>query len=334
MGYQTHPDGTRVTDAGRLLTLGQAAFLRTDDGTEVMNVDGAAGGAAVNVWNGAGGGADAGADWAISGTGSEQAAAGFAGDGWDTGVTAQNDITTLDNGSLVDVNALYSDLQFQLNPQAFPVSSRLRVGFLDAADALVGNWRRVENYTTNMDLGIWQQVAIPIADFALTGQVQKLRFQYRTTSGQHHYFDDIKLVPPGSGGPYRFQVAAPDANTRYHVSMIVLMVSGPAAGWNQNTFASIPALTNGLILRCRRKSDGGILWRFNSKDNTDLFGRYHPQDDIQFADGTLLVGFMVKPGKSAVVVTDDDVLEFLVRDDLSALAGARAYAHFGVEDAS
>ncbi len=63
----------------------------------------------------------------------------------------------------------------------------------------------------------------------------------------------------------------------------------------------------------------------------ELFGRYHPQDDIEFADGTLLVGFMVKPGKASIAVTDDDVLEFVVRDDLSALSAARAFAHFGTE---
>ena len=79
-------------------------------------------------------------------------------------------------------------------------------------------------------------------------------------------------------------------------------------------------------MRQRRISDGEILWKFNSKDNVDLFGRYHPQDDIEFADGNLLVGFMVKPGKASVVVTDDVVLELVVRDDLSALANARGFA--------
>lgn len=324
-------DGTPQT-AGQNLTLGQLAFTRVGDGTEPMNVNGAALGTPVNLWNGTGGG-DTGADWTAAGTGSEQAAAdaGSGTNGWDTGVTAQNNLTTFDNGSAIDVDALYSDLQFQINPQAWPAGSRLRVGFLDAANNLVGNWRRVENYTTNMDLGVWQQVAIPIADFALSGQVQKLRFQYRITDGQHHYFDDIQLVPPGGGGPYRFRVEAPDALTTYHVSMIVFIVSGPTAGWTSSTFANIAALDKGLILRQRRISDGEVLWTFNSKDNVELFGRYHPQDDIEFADGTLLVGFMVKPGKASIAITDDDVLEFVVRDDLSALSAARAFAHFGTE---
>jgi hypothetical protein len=300
-----------------------------------MNVDGDPGGTPVNLWNGTGA-SDTGADWTSGGTGSEQAAAdaGSGTNGWDTGVTAQNDTTTFDNGSAVDVDGTYSALEFMLNPQAFPVDSRLSIGFLDASNDLVGNWRRVENYTTDMDLGVWQQVSIPIEDFGLTEDVQKLRFRYRITAGQRHYFDDIKLVPPGSGGPYQFRVAAPDANTRLHVSMLSLIVSGPSAGWNNDGFANISALDKGLILRHRRLSDGEVLWKINSKNNIDLFGRYHPQDDITFADSVLMVGFMIKPGTASIIITDDEVLEFVVRDDLSSLTSARAFAHYGVEVAS
>jgi hypothetical protein len=113
--------------------------------------------------------------------------------------------------------------------------------------------------------------------------------------------------------------------------MLVVLLGGASSGWDSDTFANVTTLTNGLLLRHRRISDGEVLWSFNSKDNVDLFGRYHPQDDIEFADGTLLVGFMVKPGSSSVVVTDDEVLEFVVRDDLSGLVSARAFVHYGVE---
>jgi hypothetical protein len=332
-GENRSSDGTLRT-ASQMLIPGQSAFQRHDNGTEQMNINGEAVGTPVNLWNGTGGG-DTGADWTVAGTGSEQAAAdaGTGTNGWDTGVTAQNDTTTFDNGSMTDVVGTYSELKFMLQPKAWPASSRLRVGFLDASNTLVGNWRRVENYTANMDLDVYQQVSIPVSDFNLTGDVQKLRFQYGTTAGQHHYFDDIALVPSGGGGPYRFQVKAP-VDECYHVAMMVFMVSGASTGWEDGTFANIPSLTNGLILRQRRLSDGEIIWKFNSKDNTDLFGRYHPQDDIEFADGNLLVGFMVKPGKASVIVTDDTVLEFVVRDDLSGLSNARGFAHYGIEIAS
>jgi len=331
MGYKTTADGTRIS-AGHQLVLGQQSFLRTDNGTAQLNIDGVAAGSPVVLWNGTGAG-DSGADWTASGTGSETAGSMHAGtNGWDSGVTAQNDVTTFDNGSLLDVDGTYDELQFWLQPKAFPTTSRLRVGFLDASNNLVGNWRRVENYTTDMDLDAWQQVSLPIADFALTADVQKLRFQYRITAGQHHYFDDIELVASAGGGPYRFQVAAPDAQTLYHMSMMVLVVSAPSAGWDPTAFANITdGLGKGLLVRQRRISDGEVLWKLNSKDNVDLFGRFHPQDDITFANGDLLVGFMIKPGKASVVITDDEVLEFVVRDDLTSLTSARAYVHYGTE---
>jgi len=251
--------------------------------------------------------------------------------GWDTGVAALNDSTVFDNGSLVDVVGTYETLTFWLQPKAFPATSRLAVDFLDASNSQVGNQIRVEQSVTNMDLDVWQQVSLSISDFNLTADVQKLRFRYRTAAGQQHFLDDIELVP-GGGGPYRFRVEAPDALTRYHVSMLVLVVAAPSAGWNPTAFADIAGgLSTGLLLRQRRKSDSEVLWKLNSKDNVDLFGRFHPQDDITFANGDLLVGFMVKPGKAAVVVTDDEVLEVVVRDDLSGLSSMRGYVHYGKE---
>ena len=336
MGISEARNAPRTEDGApfvsdRELTLGQRAFQRVDNGTEAMNVDGRPAGTPLIVWNGTGA-SDTGGDWTAGGTGSEQAAAdaGSGTNGWDTGVMSANNFTRWNNGSLIDVDGGYDSLQFMLNPQAFPVDSRYRVGFLDASNNIVGNWLRIENYTTNMDLGVWQQVSIPIDDFGLTGNVQKLQMQARITGGQRHYVDDIELVPAGSGGPYRFRVAVP-LGERWHLSMLVLILSGASTGWNNNTFANISALDNGLLLRQRRISDSEILWKFNSKDNMDLFGRYHPQDDIEFADGTLLVGFMIKPGKASVIITNDDVLEFVVRDDLSGISGARAFAHFGRE---
>lgn len=314
-----------VVVADRELTLGQASFRRKDNGSEPMNIDGRATGTLVDVWDGEG------SYWTPGGTGSQTAPSAHAGsNGWDTGATTAGNATTLDNGSEVDVDGTYNELRFWIQPKAFPVGSRPRIVWLDDANSPVGNALRIDDYTENMDLDVWQQIAIPIDDFALTEDVQKLRFRYLNASGQRYWLDDIVLVPTANG-PFNFEVAAPDALTRYHLSMLVLMVSGPKDGWNSTTFANITALAHGLILRHKRLSDGEVLWRFNSKDNLALFGRYHPQDDIVFADDSMLVGFMVKPGKASVVITDDEVLQFVVRDDLSALMAARAYAHFAVE---
>ena len=318
--------------AERILTLGQARFVRVDNGSAPMNIDGTPAGAVDVLWNGTGAG-DTGGDWTPSGEGSETAGSMHSGtNGWDSGVAAKDGSTIFDNGSMIDVAGTHQTLEFWLNTQAFPVGSFLSLQWLNDLGGSVGARLDVNDYVTNFDAGVWQKVSIPITDFGLTGNVQKFAVIYRKTAGQHFHLDDIELLQSsGGGGPFVFEVAAPDANTRYHISMLVLLISGAASGWNAGNFANIAALTNGLLVRQRNKTSGFVSWSLNSKDNTDLFGRFHPQDDITFADGTLLVGFMVKPGKASVIVTNEEVLEVVVGDDLSGLVEARGFAHFGIE---
>ena len=333
-GESRSGDGTLRT-ANQNLILGREPFLRTDIGTELMSIDGQAAGAPVNLWNGTGP-SDTGADWTASGTGSETTGSNHSGtNGWDTGVTAQNDTTVFDNGSMIDVDGTYDQIDFWINPQAFPVGSRLHVRWRDNADANIGDQLRIDQYAVNMDLDVYQQVSIPTADFNLTGDVQKLRIRYSNAAGQHIFFDDIELVASAGGGPYRFRLAAPDADTVYHLSMGVLLISAPESGWTRDAFANIGSgLSRGLIFRHRRLSTSETLWKFVTKNNLQLFGQYHPQESFLFADSELLVGFMVKPGRAGVRITDDEVLEFVVRDDLSTISEMRAYCHFGVEDVS
>ena len=318
-------------------SLQRTSYRRIDDNSEDMSLDGAAAGTPVVIWNGTGAG-DTGGDWTTGGIGSAETAAAHAGtEGWDSGVSALNDVSTFDGGANQDIDGTYDELSFWLNPQAFPPSSALRVFWRNAAGTPIGNNVRVDNVVTNMDLGVWQRVVIPIADFGLDADVDKLVFRYAGAASQQHYIDDIKVNDSAGGGPFRFQIAAPTTvpATRYHLSMAVLVISAPASGWTPTAFANIVGgLESGLIFRQRRVSDSEILWTFNTRDNTDLYGFFHPQDDVVFSGGEMLVGFMVKPGKATVVITDDDVLEVVVRDDLSSLTSMRAYAHYGVEVAS
>lgn len=334
MGFVKTADGSLIVHE-QDLTLGNDRFLRTDDGSALMNINGAAAGTPLVVWNGTGGG-DTGGDWTSGGDGSETAGSMRTGtNGWDTGVRGNGDFSSFSTTAF-DIQASYDSISFWMNPQIKEANTSLRLRWFNGGTN-VGTLVIVDNYVSNFDIGIWQKVTIPIADFALPASqnVDELRFQFQANGPktQQYYFDDIELNPTGAGGgPYTFLFAAPDANTRYHISMLVFMVSGASAGWNATSFANISALDNGVLLRQRRISTGETIWSINSKDNTDLFGRFHPQDDITFSDGNLLVGFMIKPGLASVVVTDDDVLEFLVRDNLSALTSARAFAHYGVED--
>jgi hypothetical protein len=195
-----------------------------------------------------------------------------------------------------------------------------------------GNVLNVGDYVTNFDLDAWQKVTIPISDFALPSDVARLQFKYASKGGQQFWFDDIELNSAGGGGPFTYQVAAP-AGEKWHATMVVVLLSGLETGWDSTGFGSGASLTNGLLLRQRRISTGEVLWTLNAKDNLDLFGRYHPQESFSFADDELLVGFMVKPGKVAsIAITDDDVLEYVLRDDLSSLSNGRAFCHYGVEE--
>jgi hypothetical protein len=325
-------DGTLLT-GDRPLTLGQVSFKRTDDGSEGMDVDGTASGTVTNIWDGTGAGDTGASDWTPSGEGSETAGSMHHGtNGWDTGVTSKDSTTLVTNGSDIDVSG-YAQLSFWLQPKAFPSGSRLDIRWQTVAGVDRGVQLDVAGYVTDYDLDVWQKVTIPMADFSIgANNVGRIRLTYAKEAGQQFWLDQIEFTASGGDGPYTYRVAAPDAAELYHVSMVVLMLAAPATGWDSDTFANADVLTNGLLLRHRRLSDGEVFWSFNSRDNVDLFGRYHPQDDVEFADGVLLVGFMVKPGGATVVVSDDEVLEYVVRDDLSDLSSARAFVHYGVEE--
>jgi len=324
-GESRGQDGTLLV-GGQPLTLGQLSFKRTDDGTEQMNVDGTPAGAVTEIWDGDG------SYWTPSGEGSATTESAHEGTyGWDTGVTSKDSTTLWTNSVDIDVSG-YSQISFWMEPKAFPSGSKLELRWQTVGGSDRGVKLDAAGYVTNYDLDVWQKVTIPMEDFSIgSNNVGRLRLTYAKEAGIRFWFDEFEFTTSGGDGPFTFRLAAPDATEVYHVSMIVLLLSGTSSGWDDDTFANITALTNGLLLRHRRISDGEVLWSFNSKDNVDLFGRYHPQDDITFANSTLLVGFMVKPGKASVVVTDDEVLEFVVRDDLSSISQARAFVHYGRE---
>jgi hypothetical protein len=323
-------DGT-LNVAQQILTLGQTPFLQVGNGSEQLNVNGLAAGAPVVAWNGTGIG-DTGGDWTPSGQGSESAGSMHSGtNGWDTGVTSGNNVTKFDGGADQDIVGTYDTLSFWMQPKAYPAGANLKIRWKTNGGGNAGGAELdVSNYVTDFDIDVYQKVTIPITDFGLTGDADKIQFKFASQGGQHFWFDDIELNTSAGGGPYTYRVQAP-VGEHWHISMLVLMLSGPAVDWDIGNFANISSLTNGLLIRSRKISTGEVAWTLNSKDNLDLFGRFHPQDDIAFSDGTLLVGFMVKPGLASVVVTDDEVVEVVVRDNLEGLAGARSFAHYGAE---
>ena len=105
MPIPRNPDGSQIV-ALRDLTLGIEKFVRSDNGTEQMAVNGSST-QAEDVWDGTGA-SDTGSDWTRGGTGSEQAAAKRSGtNGLNTGVTSKNDIWWFDYGSDRDLEASF-----------------------------------------------------------------------------------------------------------------------------------------------------------------------------------------------------------------------------------
>ncbi len=314
--------------------LGISPFKRKDDGSESMNIDGDPTGTPVVVWNGTGAG-DTGGDWTHEASGTETAGSMRSGtNGLDTGVQALSDKTRFDNGADLDINGIYTTLRFWMNPQAFPVGAKLKVKWRNLATTVIGTNLNVANYVSDFDTGVWQQVDIPIEDFLLTGDVSEIVLTYANAAGQHFYFDDFELIPPG-GGPYKFRIQPP-AGENWHIEEIKLVIAAGSTGWDSSAFGNITGgLTSGLLLKHLDPSatpETIVHWKSNTKSNVELWGRYCQEADVSFSNPERLFVFTVQPSLASVLVTPSEVIDFVVRDDLSSLANLRAFAHYGIED--
>lgn len=325
MGYNKDSSGNRIV-ADPEYVLGKSKFLRTDIGTEQMNVNGLAPGGATVVWNGDG------TYWTLEANGTAETYAAKTGTyGLDSGVRPVGQETRFDYGSNQDIAGLYQNVRFWMQPKAFPSGAQLKILWRTSGGSNPGVQLLVQDYVPSMDLDVWQQVTIPISDFSLGADVAKLVLIYGTKGGQQFYFDDFELVASGAGGPYTFRAEAP-AGEIWHVSLMNLIVSANSAGWNSSAFGNIAGgLTQGLALRKKILSTSEVVWSFTFKKNVELFGHLVPSYDFTFADSELLVNFSMRPEQSVLHITDDEVLEFLVRDNLSSLTNMRAYIHYGRE---
>lgn len=331
MGYNTTADGTQIF-ALRDLKLGQAKFIEINFGYEEMAIDGQSGASGEIIWNGTGGG-DTGGDWTPSGTGSETSGAMHSGtNGWDTGVTTKDATTVFDNGSMIDIINNYQSLEFWMSPQAFPSGSFLSLQWLDSADGAIGSRLDVNDYVTNFDLDVWQKVTIPLVDFNLSGNIQKLRIQYRKVAGQHFYFDDIGLFNDVADGPFMFRVAA-DGYYNYHIGAIYLYIASGDTGWNSDAFANIAGgLDSGVLLRHYNIEMSSTIWSINFKNNIDLYGRMVSHNNVDFFDSEHIATFVLRPEPASVIVTENEVLDIVIRDDLSSINSLRAFVHYGAEE--
>jgi hypothetical protein len=335
MGYNRTVDGTQIF-ASQRLTLGQSKFVEVDDGYESLALNGSSGGSVTVVWNGTGAG-DTGGDWTLSDDGTETAAAMRSGtNGLDSGERTNNDKTTFTTSPAFDVEASYDSISFWMNPQLKEANTDLMVRWFNGAGS-VGSLLNVENYVSNFDIGVWQKVTIPLADFNLSGGlIDNFKFVYsgQGPKKQQYYFDDIELNGVSGLGPYVYRVEADGYNV-YHIDQVCLVLVTNDSGWNSDDFTNITGgLETGVIVRHFRKSDSTVLWSVVLKNNMDLFGRLTATNDATFLDSEHLMTFELNPGSAKVLVTDDDVLDIVVSDDLSSLTNFRAFVHYGIEEIS
>jgi len=328
MGYTKTADGTRIV-ATPEWALGQLACKRITDGKVSMKVDGSPSSATI-IWNGTGEN-DTGGDWTRSGEGSESTAAKKSGtNGLNTTVTSENDTSVFDNGSMVDVDGTYGSLQFWIRAKVYPVGSDPVVFWRDSSNVLVGVEVHLNDYVEDFsDDTEWHLVAIPISDFALTTNVQKLVFRYEGVGGQRYFIDDIELYSTG-GFVYR---AAATATEVYHLKDVILTFVEENGTWDSGDFTAINGgLSNGLLLRHRRLSTGEVLWKINFKSNITLFGRLNVLNDVEYSTSVHQFTLALDPTPAMIKVTSDDVIEWVVRDDLTTINDIRSFLRYGREE--
>jgi len=272
--------------------------------------------------------------WTLEAQGTKETYAAHTGTyGLDSGSRSAGQDTRFDSGINQDIAGLYDSVSFWMMPKLRNTNSRLDIKWKTLAGGTPGTKLAVDDYVTNMDLDVWQKVTIPIADFALGDDVGQLEFTYAVQGPQQYYLDEVELNA-GGVGPKLFRVQSP-TGFKWHVEALTIVVAAGDSGWDSDAFCNIAeGLTNGLLLQHKNIGvNPETFWGINAKDNSELFGQYTVINNVDFAGADLMIVFALKPALSSVIlVDDDDVLDILVRDNLSTLNKARAFLHYGVEE--
>lgn len=313
---------------------GSSYLKRTDDSSTAMNIDGATdGGQDQIIWNGDG------SYWTLAGQGSSTTASKKNGtNGFDSS-TQTNTSTTFDKGSNISVHTLYDVLRFWHQPKKFLTNSELRLSWWKTGgSSQVGNYVEISDYTHLLETDEWREFEIPIEDFTLDGTVGRLKLDYYSAApakSQQHWLDDIALDDGGGGDHYIFRLTPP-ANTLYHVECVSLILADGSSSWNDSDFGEISTASQGVIIRFRNKTTGEVHWSHTLYNNTDLLCITDNVQEITFPDTTKMVVVTFETslfcGHSPVTTLDsDNVLEAVVRDDLTGLTALKCFARYSVE---
>ncbi len=319
-------DGTPLV-ARQQLILGRAPFQNVVGASEDLAISG------INtssdlIWDGDASG------WTLEAQGTAETYAQHSGTyGLDSGSRTVGQATRFSSGANQDIGGSYDTVSFWMQPKAFKVNSSLDILWKTLAGGTPGTRLSVNDYVSNFDLDTWQKVTIPIDDFALGADVAKLELVYADQGPQPFYFDEFSLNS-GGDGPQTFRVSSPTGQI-WHVERLIIVIAAGEAGWDSGSFGDIASgLPNGFLLKYHKIGvETETYWTLNCRTNVELFGNYNISRDVAFADNEIMVVLSLEPVLSSVILVDDDeVLDLIVRDDLSNLARLRAFLHFGRED--
>jgi len=312
-----------ATTPAQMHAFEQRLFTEVDDDTTELAIDSAVGGGTSDekVWNG---------DetlWSKTGTLTDITDTQSAHSGtYGLNITGStiNEYVRFDAGSalaLTDITAL-----------SFWVQGQSKLGIIniqleDASGALTGNVLNIQSYIT-WSIFTWQQVVIPVADFGAAADIRYLRMT-SMKNNQLWWMDDISLASSaGSTGSIKtFRVAAEDYAVCFEVHTLRLVLTAPSAGWAYDSFATIAGgLPAGLLLRYFNVRSGETFAVYNMVDNRDLLGRVTKVDSTVLDSEAIFTLDLDMSKTQWLRVVGTNVLDVVVRDDLSSLISLKAWA--------
>lgn len=141
----------------------------------------------------------------------------------------------------------------------------------------------------------------------------------------------IDMNIDGSGAAKTFRVAAPPGQMWWGGAVQITIVD--ATGWRATGFgAQTSNLTNGVILRKKNIDTSEVIWSWTLKRNFDLYDRMERRVADSFADNRMIAKFRLKPPSDNITIelSEDEVLEIVVQDDLTFLDLMHAAFFYGV----
>jgi len=320
MGYNVDADGNRIFSV-RNIGLRKRVFEDTVTGDESMRVDGSAANLDEAVWDGES------SFWTDPSIGSKTAGSKRTGTyGWDSGVTSQNNEVKFTRSTPYQPSS--DSIEGWINLQALPATGVIQARW-ELSNSAKGSGLDLLDYLSSQDIGLWQHFSIPLADFNLPAEnVDEFRLRSLNIAGIDYWLDDLRLV--SGNGSKTFRMAAVGIG-EWLIGSITLVVAAADTGWDSDSFCDIAGgLANGLQLRHRDLAGATNFWKLVCKENSELFGHYEPVVDTAFNNNQRQLSFVLRPEPASVIVTANDVLEYLVKDDLTGLINIRAFAHVGV----